>query len=459
MASEFELAIDQICEEKNISKEKVIETIEAALAAAYRKDYGEKGQNVEAKFDLKKGSSKIYEVQDVLANDAEIENPNRELTLDEAKKIKKSIKVGDQIKTDVTPKEISFGRIAAQTAKQVITQRIREAERDSIFDNFKDKEGTILNGVIQRTEKGICFIDLDQATGILLPHEQIPNESYRIGQRLKVYVTEVRQSSKGPEIILSRTHPEMVKSLFHEEVPEIAAGSVEIKSIAREAGSRSKIAVFSDQEGIDPVGSCVGQRGTRVQTIISELGGEKIDIIEWNENPVQFISNSLSPAKIISVKTDEDRKHAIVEVVEDQLSLAIGKNGQNVRLAVKLTGWKIDIAKEGEEAPGEKKDTKIEEKEEKKPAKKTTKKKIAKKDKSDEDKPKDEEKEEKPKLKKKEEKKDEDNAKDEKKDAKTKKPKKATSKKVKKENKDKEDKPKTAKKEKDNKKEPKEDKK
>lgn len=368
MATEFELAIDQICEEKNISKEKVIETIEAAIAAAFRKDYGEKGQNIEATFDLKTGATRIFEVFDIVEKEEEIENPAREIILSEAKKKKKSAKVGEQIKTEVTPKEVSFGRIAAQTAKQVITQRIREAERDSIFENFADKKGTVLNGLVQRVENRTIFVDLDRAAGVLLPYEQIPRETYRIGQRIKVYVVDVRLTPKGPEILLSRSHPEMVKEMFREEVPEIAAGSVEIKSVAREAGSRSKIAVFSDKDGIDPVGSCVGQRGSRVQTVISELGGEKIDIVEWNENPVQYITNALSPAKIISVRTDEKNKHAIVEVAEDQLSLAIGKEGQNVRLAVKLTGWKIDITKEGEEIENTKKTEQSTDNKEEKPA-------------------------------------------------------------------------------------------
>lgn len=346
MASEFELAITQICEEKGISKEKVVETIEAALAAAFRKDYGEKGENIKVSFDIKTGKATIYRVWDVVEA---VENAKREYTVDEAKKEKKGAKLGDQILKDVTPTSISFGRIAAQTAKQVITQRIREAERENIYATFKDKEKTILSGIIQRMENRLVFIDLGQTTGILAPQEQIPQERFHIGQRVKVYLAETRQSAKGPELVLSRTHPDMVSKLFEFEVPEVAAHTVEIVSIAREAGFRSKIAVRSNKEEIDPVGACVGQRGTRVQTVIAELSGEKIDIIEWNENPVQFISNSLSPAKVISVKLDEEHRHAVVEVAEDQLSLAIGRSGQNVRLAVKLTGWKIDIVKEGEE--------------------------------------------------------------------------------------------------------------
>lgn len=361
MPTEFELAINQICEEKGIPKEQVIEAIEAALAAAYKKDYGEKGQLVEAKFDPKTGSSKIFEVQKVVE---EIKKPKQEILLANAKKIKKDAKIDDLIKTEVTPAEISFGRIAAQTAKQVIMQKIREAEKDTAYKTFKDKVGTIINGVIQRIEKQIVFVDLGIVSGILLPQEQIQFERFRIGQRIKIYIKEVKKTPKGPEIILSRTHPDIVKKLFELEVPEIAAGSVEIKSIAREAGSRTKIAVFSKKEEIDPIGACVGQRGTRVQTVIAELGGEKIDIIQWDENPVRFITNALAPAKVISIKLDEKEKHAVVEVAENQLSLAIGSEGQNVRLAVKLTGWKIDIVKEEKKAKKEEKKAEKTEKEE-----------------------------------------------------------------------------------------------
>jgi len=346
MATEFELAIEQICEEKNLKKEDVISTIEAALAAAFRKDYGKKGQLIETEFDPKTGKTLVFDVKEVVEEKEDLEKAERQVTVEEGEKLKKSAKVGDIIKTEITPKEISFGRIAAQTAKQVIIQKIREAERNTIFDAYKDKEGEVLNGTIQRMEGQTLFIDLGQATGLLFPTEQIRGEEYSIGQRLKVYLVEVKESAKGPEIILSRSHPDIVKRMFELEVPEIAAGAVEIKAVAREAGARSKIAVVSHKEEIDPIGACVGQRGTRVQTIINELGGEKIDIISWDENPVKFITNALSPAKAISVKLDEKEKIAKVEVVEDQLSLAIGKHGQNVRLAVKLTGWKIDVLKE-----------------------------------------------------------------------------------------------------------------
>jgi N utilization substance protein A len=346
MPTEFEFAVEQICEEKGISKEAVIETIEAALAAAYRKDYGEKGQNVVAEFDPKTGRTKVFEIKEVVE---EVEKPKREITLEEAKKVKKDAKVGDEIRTEVTPEEIKFGRIAAQTAKQVITQKIREAEKNAVYDTFKDKIGEAVNGIVQRIENGTIFVDLSQASGILPAQEQIPGESYRIGDRVRVLINKVDLTPKGPEILLSRAHPDMIRKLFEMEVPEIAAGTVKIKSIAREAGSRSKVAVYTTQEEVDPIGACVGQRGARIQTIISELNGEKIDIIEWDENIVKFVANSLSPAKVLSVKLDEKNKHAMVEVAEDQLSLAIGKGGQNVRLAVKLTGWKIDVIKEGME--------------------------------------------------------------------------------------------------------------
>ncbi len=367
MPTEFEFAIEQITEEKGISKEAVIETIESAIAAAFRKDYGKKGQNIEAKFEPETGKTQIYDVQEIVE---EVEKEEREITLEEGKKLKKGAKIGDIIKTDVTPDEINFGRIAAQTAKQVIIQKIREAEKNAIFDAYKGREGELINGVVQRAENRLVFVDLGQATGILPPPEQIKNESYRIGDRIRVLIVSVNITPKGPEIILSRTHTDVINKLFEMEVPEIAAGTVVIKSIAREAGSRSKVAVYTTQEEIDPIGACVGQRGARIQTIISEISGEKIDIIEWDENEVKFISNALSPAKVMSVKLNEKDKHAVVEVVEEQLSLAIGRDGQNVRLAVKLTGWNIDVVKEGVDDKAKKEDkedkqTKPDEKEEK----------------------------------------------------------------------------------------------
>lgn len=354
MASKFSQAIDQIADEKGISKEKVVETIEAALAAAFRKDFGTADQNIKVEFDPETGKSNVFDVKTVVKEITEEMEQNRRefLTVEEAKEVKKGAKEGDVIKTEITP-DAAYGRIAAQTAKQVIIQRIREAEREILLKEFSDKEGQIVNGTVQRIEGRNVYVDLGRTNGILFPSEQIKNESYRIGQRIKVYVSEVKQTPKGPEIILSRAHPNVIRKLFELEVPEVYSGVVEIKAVAREAGSRSKIAVFTSQEGVDPIGSCVGQRGTRVQTIISELGGEKIDIILWNDDIVKFITNALAPAKVISVVTKEKEKEATVEVLEDQMSLAIGKAGQNVRLAAKLTGWKIDVVKSEVAAPAE----------------------------------------------------------------------------------------------------------
>ncbi|HCU70926.1 MAG TPA: transcription termination/antitermination protein NusA [Candidatus Moranbacteria bacterium] len=371
---DFGSAIAALCEEKGISKEKVVETIEAALAAAYKKDYGKKGQNIKAVFDEKTGNSKFFLVKEVIdetmrefveeKSEEELENkekevkteevlesdeerlprynPERDLTVEDAREIKKNAKLGEIIEIELEQHQ-DYGRVAAQTAKQVIIQRIREAERDSMFDEYKNREGEIIAGVVQRIEGRNVFIDLGKSVGILFPSEQAQGESYRIGQRLKVYLAKVEEGSKGPGITLSRIHAEMVRKLFELEVPEIFAGTVEIKAIAREAGDRTKIAVYSAEPGIDPIGSCVGQKGTRVQAVIDELGGEKIDIILWNEDIKKFIAAALSPAKVVSVDTREENKEATISVPEDQLSLAIGKRGQNVRLAAKLTGWKIDI--------------------------------------------------------------------------------------------------------------------
>jgi N utilization substance protein A len=378
---EFGSAIAQISEEKGISKDSVIETIEAALAAAYKKEYGKKGQHIRAEFNEVDGSAKFFKLLEVVdesirefpvegeeeselkvepekekgvkkeefeAETTEDEerlprfNGERDITLEEAKKLKKGAKVGDIIEIALESKN-DYGRIAAQTAKQVIIQKIREAERDSMFKEYKEKEGEVVSGSIQRIEGRNIYIDLGKSIGVLFPSEQIDRERYHIGQRLKVYLAKVESDPKGPGITLSRVHPEMIRKLFELEVPEVFSGTVEIKSIAREAGSRTKIAVFSKEEGVDPIGSCVGQKGTRVQAVIDELGGEKIDIIEWNEKVEKFIATALSPAKVLSVELNEETKESVVKVPEDQLSLAIGKQGQNVRLAAKLTGWKIDV--------------------------------------------------------------------------------------------------------------------
>ena len=398
---EFGSAIMQIADEKGIAKEKVIEIIEAALAAAYKKDYGKRGQKIRAEFDVVTGGTKFYLVKDVvdetvreflsedeLAAEAEAEvepakgghrddreelmeedgedklpryNPERDITVEDAKKLKKGAKIGDIIEMELESKD-DYGRVAAQTAKQVIIQRIREAERESMFSEYKEKEGEVVSGTVQRVEGRNVYVDLGKSVGVLFPSEQVRGESYRIGQRIKVYLSKVESDPKGPGMTLSRTHGEMVRKLFELEVPEIFAGTVEIKSIAREAGSRSKIAVSSNEEGIDPIGSCVGQKGTRVQAVIDELGGEKIDIIEWNEKPEKFIASAISPAKVLAVETNEENKQAIVKVPEDQLSLAIGKQGQNVRLAAKLTGWRIDVVGEAKiEAEEEAKESSEEE--------------------------------------------------------------------------------------------------
>jgi N utilization substance protein A len=369
---EFGSAVMQIADEKGISKERVLEVVEAALAAAYKKDYGKKGQVIHAKFDEVAKSASFFLVKEVVdesvrefveeteedetvvdevtsvATDGDETrlpryNMERDMLLEEAKKLKKDAKIGDTIELPLPTYE-EFGRVAAQTAKQVIIQRIREAERESMFDEYKEKEGQVVNGTVQRVEGRNVFVDLGKSVGVLFPSEQIEGENYRVGQHVKVYLVRVESDTKGPGLLLSRTHPEMVRHLFSLEVPEIFTGTVEIKAIAREAGSRTKIAVFSAEEGVDPIGSCVGQKGTRVQTIIDALGGEKIDIIEWNENLEKFISAALSPAKVLSVALHEEEKRAVVTVPDDQLSLAIGKRGQNVRLAARLTGWKIDVA-------------------------------------------------------------------------------------------------------------------
>jgi len=358
---QFASALGQISEEKGISPEKVLETIEIALAAAYKKEYGEKGQIVRAKFNPKTGDVKFSQVkivvdQSMLKSESEEDeekggeegekkirfNAERHIMLDEAKKTKKDIMVGDEIEFPLETHE-DFGRIAAQTAKQVIIQRIREAEREAVWNEYKDKEGELVSGIIQRIEPRNIFVDLGKTVAVFPKEEQVFGERYFVGTRMKFYILSVNSDPRGPGIVLSRSHPKMISRLFELEVPEIGAGTVEIKSIAREAGSRTKIAVASNEEGIDPIGSCIGQKGTRVAAVISEISGEKIDIIEWSEDPDVFVSNAMSPAKVTRIEIAPRRHMAKVYVPEDQLSLAIGKAGQNVRLAAKLTGWKIDV--------------------------------------------------------------------------------------------------------------------
>ncbi|MGC9048606.1 MAG: transcription termination factor NusA [Patescibacteria group bacterium] len=362
-------AIEQICQEKKLSKETVLGAIEQALAAAYRRDYGQKNQNIKVEFNPEDGSMKVFDVKTVvedlpeedlaksevkkveaekLSTETLVEaekrhfNPRTEIQLSEARKIKKSYKVGDMVITEL-PLPVGFGRVAAQTAKQVIIQRLREAERQTIFDRYKSQEGKIITGVIQRREKNLVLVDLPDTVALLPPSEQILEEKYNPGQKMQFYLQAVKQTTKGPEVILSRRHPEIVRELFRQEIPEIANGLVEIKAIAREAGSRTKVAVWTKEKSIDPVGACIGQRGIRIQTIIAELGGEKIDIIEWNEDPLKFVINALSPAKIQSAEIDKETKKAVIKIKEEYLSLAIGRAGQNVRLASRLTGYEIEI--------------------------------------------------------------------------------------------------------------------
>lgn len=387
--SDLTNAIKQVCEEKNLDYQAVVNTIELALAAAYRKDYGEKNQNIKVIFDPNTGSSEIYDVKTVVDNlpaqeeeemlrrlndpdykkdeekekklevEAEGEeekehrfNPKTDIQLKEALIMKHGAKIGEEIMTELPIPE-SYGRMAAQTAKQVIIQKLREMERDMVLSEFKDKEKEVVGGVVQRREGRLVFVDLGKAIGILPSEEQIFSERYNPGERVKVFIKEVREGHKGPEIILSRRSEEILKKVFYLEIPEIANGLVEIKGVAREAGSRSKVAIYTETENVDPVGSCVGQRGARIQTIISELGGEKVDIIEYSEDPSKFIANALAPAKTLSIELNEAEHKAIVKVSSDKLSLAIGKSGQNVRLAAHLTGWKIDIIEAAED--GEKK--------------------------------------------------------------------------------------------------------
>ena len=338
MNQQFIGALEQICEEKGLSKDIVLEAIEAALAAAYKKDYGDRDQEVRVALDPDSGDARIFVTKEVAK---EVEDPYLQISLEDAKKHDPKAKVGAMVEYEEKNKD--FGRVAAQTAKQVIVQRIREAEREVVFTEYSDKEDTIMNAVVQRVEGNNVFVDLGRASGIMFPTDQIRNEHYYPGQRLKVYVVRVEQTAKGPQIVVSRSHPNMIRKLFEMEVPEIENGTVEIMGIAREAGQRTKIAVKSNADSVDAVGTFVGGRGARVQAVMGDLGEEKIDIISYSDDTAQYITNALSPTKVISVKIDEEEKKAVVKVPEDQLSLAIGRQGQNVRLAAKLTGWNVDI--------------------------------------------------------------------------------------------------------------------
>ena len=340
MNKEFIQAIEDLEKEKHISKEILLDAIESALVSAYKKNYGT-SQNVRVDINQDTGDINVYMRMDVVDDD-DFEDDLTQITLEEAMEIDPRYEVGDVVEYQVTPRD--FGRIAAQTAKQVVVQRIREAERGMIFDNFITRQGEIVTGTVQRVSNETLFINVGNTEGILSPNEQVSGEHYNINDRLKVYIMDVRKSNKGPQVFLSRSHPGLVKRLFELEVPEIEDGTVEIKGIAREAGSRTKMAVYTEFENVDPVGACVGTRGARVQAIVDELHGEKIDIITWSEDPKVLIANVLSPSKVEQVIiSDETEKSATVVVPDYQLSLAIGKEGQNVRLAARVSGWKIDI--------------------------------------------------------------------------------------------------------------------
>lgn len=342
MKNELIDAIRQIEKDKGIDQSILLEAIEAALITAYKKYFGS-SQNVRVSIDKETGKVVVYSQITIVEEAAD---PQFEINLEEARKINNDYEVGDIYEMQVTPKD--FGRIAAQTAKQVVVQRIREAERNVVYSEFVNRESEIVTGIIQRFSRGIVFVNLGKIEALLMQNEQIQTEEYNQGDRIKTYITEVKKTTKGPQVLVSRTHPGLVKRLFELEVPEIHDGVVEIKGISREAGSRTKIAVYSTDENVDSVGACVGQRGVRVQNIVEELNGEKIDIIKWDEDPREFIANALSPSKVTQVIVDEDAKSATVVVPDYQLSLAIGKEGQNARLAAKLTGWKIDIKSESQ---------------------------------------------------------------------------------------------------------------
>lgn len=338
---ELMMAISAISAEKNIPKEALIETLEAALLSAYKKNF-DAASNAEVSIDRTTGDFKVYSVKTVV--DEITENENTQITLEKAKKEHGLCEVGDIVKSEVTPAD--FGRIAAQTAKNVVTQRIREAERNNILTEYADKENNIITGIVRRIEKGKVFLEIGSTEALLPPAEQIPGETYNFHDKLRVYVTKVESGAKGVSIIVSRAHSGLVKRLFESEIPEIEQGIVQIKGICREAGSRTKIAVYSADESVDAQGACIGAQGRRVALISEAIGDEKIDIIKWSEDPAEYIAASLSPSSVTSVTIDEEAKSAFVIVPDNQLSLAIGKSGQNARLAAKLTGWKIDIKSE-----------------------------------------------------------------------------------------------------------------
>ena len=338
---ELILALEELEKEKGIKKEYLLESIETALVTAYKRNF-DSLENVKVVMDEKTGATHVFSLRDVKKK---VENPETEITVKEAQKINPDLAEGDVLETEIVPRD--FGRIAAQTAKQVIIQKIREAEREIIYTNYNDRKGEIVSGLIQKADRNIVIMDLGKLEGVMPTKEQIPTEHYRVNDKIKGYVLDVEKGAKGdPQVIVSRSHPDFVRKLLEFEIPEIYEGVIEIKSISRDAGDRSKVAVYSPDPNIDPVGSCVGQKGVRIQNVINELNGEKIDVIEWNEDPSIYIASALLPAQILAVDIKEDEKFAQVIVPDNQLSLAIGKSGQNVRLAARLTNWKIDIKSE-----------------------------------------------------------------------------------------------------------------
>ena len=345
MKNELFLALTQLAAERNLPQSIVVSAVKEALASAYRKDPAAKGQDILVEVDSETGDVIVKTILNVKEKD-EIEDPLSEISEEEAKKINKDLRVGDFIETGFM--EYNPGRIAAQTAKQVVLQKLREAERDLVFGKFADKKGQVIVGTIQRIDSRNVFVDIGRANALMPPSEQTSYEKYRVGQQLKFYVTEVQRTARGPEIIVSRTHPELLRKLFESEVPEISTGVVEIKALSREAGARSKVAVSSEDVDVDAVGACVGLRGIRIQNVVNELLGEKIDVVDWSEDPKVLITNSLSPATVSNVSINPDDSSATVTVPKKQLSLAIGKEGQNARLAAKLTLWKIDVQAEEE---------------------------------------------------------------------------------------------------------------
>ena len=343
-SKELIIAMDELEKEKGIKKEYMLESIETALVTAYKRNYDSTADNVKVVMDAESGEIHVYAEKSVVEV---VEDEKVEINLADAKKVNKKLEIGDTAQVEIIPRD--FGRIAAQTAKQVIIQKIREASRNFLFDEFSERKGEIVSGLIQKADGGVVVVDLGKLEGIMTLKEQVPTEKYKVNDKLRAYVVDVERGVKGaPQVMLSRANGDFVRKLFELEIPEIYEGVIEIKSVSRDPGSRSKVAVYSPNENIDPVGSCVGQKGIRIQNIINELNGEKIDVIEWNSDPSIYISAALLPAQVLAVDIKEDERFAQVIVPDDQLSLAIGKSGQNVRLAAKLTNWKIDIKSESQ---------------------------------------------------------------------------------------------------------------